>query len=177
MAAPGLSSLASAQVEPSAPVLSPPLLPNRRHGTQIGRVRDPERPWAVKELQHLAWPSCPQCLGSGSNWLLGACTCVKRRVFELCWSRYRNCLENDPRGWNRKEQEYVADFESVARRTLSASEWVVFRRLFLQGNEVRLLRAEAEVFLPRLGSAFRNLRPYPLFTLDSYFTPAARGAN
>ena len=82
--------------------------------------------------------------------------------------------------WGRKDEEYIADFCLVSRRILNEFEYRIFRFHFLLGAEWRLccrqLKMEKGVFFhsvyrlqQKLGRAFRELKPYPLFPLDEYF--------
>jgi hypothetical protein len=87
--------------------------------------------------------------------------------------------------WSRKDEEYVADFCLVSRRFLDEFEYKLFRFHFLLGADWRLccrqLKMEKGVFFhavyriqQKLGRAFRELKPYPLFPLDEYFGPVVR---
>jgi len=82
--------------------------------------------------------------------------------------------------WSRKNEEYVADFCLVSRRNLSDFEYQIFRLHFLLGADWKLccrkLHMDRGNFYhavyrieQRLGRAFRELEPYPLFPLDEYF--------
>ncbi len=82
--------------------------------------------------------------------------------------------------WGRKDEEYVADFSLVTRRTLSAEEYRIFKYHFLLGADwnlcCRRLNIERKSFFhivyrieQRLGRVFRELKPYALFPVDEYF--------
>ena len=82
--------------------------------------------------------------------------------------------------WGRKDEEYVADFCLVSRRTLDEFEYKVFKYHFLLGADWKLctrkLRIDRGSFFhavyrieQRLGRVFRELEPYGLFPLDEYF--------
>lgn len=87
--------------------------------------------------------------------------------------------------WGRKDEEYVADFCLVSKRFLDEFEYKIFRFHFLLGADWRLccrqLKMEKGVFFhavyriqQKLGRAFRELTPYPLFPLDEYFGDVVR---
>lgn len=87
--------------------------------------------------------------------------------------------------WGRKDEEYIADFCLVSKRYLDEFEYKVFRFHFLLGADWRLccrqLKMEKGVFFhaiyriqQKLGRAFRELTPYPLFPLDEYFGAVVR---
>jgi hypothetical protein len=124
------------------------------------------------------------------------CNCVLRAVFRACFERFRHCtykekhlshvsLEYAPGGgrritWARKDEEYVADFYLVARRTLEPNEWKIFTFHYLLGADWRLccrrLGMERGNFFhaayrieQKLGRTFRELKPYALFPLADYF--------
>jgi hypothetical protein len=87
--------------------------------------------------------------------------------------------------WGRKDEEYVADFCLVSRHNLDEFEYKIFRFHFILGADWRLccrqLKMDRGVFFhavyriqQKLGRAFRELRPYPLFPLDEYFGAVVR---
>jgi hypothetical protein len=87
--------------------------------------------------------------------------------------------------WGRKDEEYIADFTLVAKRYLDEFEYKLFRFHFVLGADWRLccrqLEMEKGVFFhavyriqQKLGRAFRELSPYPLFPLDEYFGATVR---
>lgn len=87
--------------------------------------------------------------------------------------------------WGRKDEEYIADFCLVSRHALDEFEYKLFRFHFLLGADWRLccrqLKMEKGVFFhavyriqQKLGRAFRELKPYPLFPLDEYFGAVVR---
>jgi hypothetical protein len=124
-----------------------------------------------------------------------ACNCVYRSIFRACYARFRHCatkekylskvsLEYTSRGghrtWGRKDEEYVADFTLVSRRTLSPEDYRLFTFHFLLGAEWRLccrrLQMDRGNFFhavyrieQKLGKVYRELTPYALFPLDEYF--------
>ena len=121
-----------------------------------------------------------------------------RSIFRACYARFRECVEKDkqiprvqlergPGGaggrkyfWSRKEEEYIADFCLVSKRSLDAAEHQLFKLHFLMGADWRLccgkLNLDKGNFFhtvyrieQRLGRIFRELEPYALFPLDEYF--------
>ena len=131
----------------------------------------------------------------------GPCNCVLREIFRSCYSRFRSCLRKEKhmshvrleiiggqdrrQVWGRKDEEYVADFCLVSKRVLDEFEHKLFRFHFLLGADWRLccrqLNMDKGVFFhsvyriqQKLGRAFRELTPYPLFPLDEYFGAVVR---
>jgi hypothetical protein len=124
------------------------------------------------------------------------CNCVFRAIFRACYARFKQCaskekhisrvsLEANPgrqrkNVWGRKDEEFMADFVLVSRRTLSEYEYKLFKYHFLLGADWKLCcrklgidRGEFfhEVYRvqQKLGRTFRELEPYALFPLDEYF--------
>lgn len=131
------------------------------------------------------------------------CNCVLREIFRICYVRFRLCLAKEKRMthvrfeiiggkdrravWGRKDEEFVADFCLVSKRVLNELEYKIFRCHFLLGADWRLccrqLGIDRGLFFhsvyriqQKLGRAFRELKPYPLFPLDEYFGPVVRKA-
>lgn len=88
--------------------------------------------------------------------------------------------------WGRKDEEFVADFCNVSRRSLTAAEHRIFRFHYLLGADWRLccrkLGMERGNFFhtiyrieQKLGRAYRELTPYALFPLDEYFMDTIKG--
>lgn len=92
-----------------------------------------------------------------------------------------NCSGADGRRvWTRKDEDYVADFTLVSKRTLDAEEYKIFKFHFLLGADWRLccrqMKLERGDFFhsiyriqQKLGLVFRELEPFALFPLDAYF--------
>lgn len=125
-----------------------------------------ERPWTTGQLLALAWRRCPECGGEGRAGAV-ACDCVWDAVFRQVYRRYRDCQQFDPRGWHRKNEEFMADFEAVARRA-TGELWPLFQRHFCQGRPIQQPVIERKMILAA-GRAFRNTQPYPLFPVGDYF--------
>ncbi len=87
--------------------------------------------------------------------------------------------------WGRKDEEYIADFCLVSRRSLDEFEYRLFRYHFVLGADWKLccrrLGIERGNFFhavyrieQKLGRVFRELEPYSLFPLDEYFQGPSR---
>ena len=157
--------------------------------------------WNRSETLALASDDCSRCHGVGL--LLGRrgrkapCTCALRTVFRACYQRFCECVWKEKRvnqvnlerslgvqrrcSFGRRDEEYIADFFLVARRTLSEEEFRIFRYHYLLGADWKLccrrLKMDRGEFFhcvyriqQRLGRIFRELCPYPLYPLDEYFT-------
>jgi hypothetical protein len=163
------------------------------------------REWNRSETIALAKQSCAQCHGLGLKGMPRSaptpCNCVLRAIFRACYARFRHCTTREKYMsrtspeliagrdgkvvWGRKDEEYVADFCLVSRRTLDEFEYKVFKYHFLLGADWKLctrkLRIDRGSFFhavyrieQRLGRVFRELEPYGLFPLDEYFRGARR---
>lgn len=165
--------------------------------------------WNRSQTIGLARMGCPKCQGLGLVRQLrnnvNPCPCVLRAIFKACFNRFRLGLMKtngaplvnvalDKRdstrrmtfGW--KEQEYAADFVLISKRTLTASEYQLFRYAYLLGDDGKLCqrylkispsqfnRACADIEA-KLGHAFQATRPYGLFPVDGYFSPSKRGTK
>ena len=156
--------------------------------------------WTRSETLALASPSCSFCHGLGlwERPSVGEqpCNCVFRAIFRACYVRFRECVDREKdmsrltlepvkgrdrnKIWGRKNEEYSADFFLVSRRSLSASDFRLFRYHFLLGADWRLccrkLNIDRGTFFhtvyrieAKLGRVYRELQPYALFPLDEYF--------
>jgi hypothetical protein len=161
--------------------------------------------WNRSETLALAMQGCAQCLGSGlrlaRKGTLAPCNCVLRSIFRICYDRFLRCATQEkylsrisqephlgrqrPTSWGRKDEEYVADFVLVARRTLTEFEHRLFRYHFLLGADWRLCSRKLGIdrgnffhavyrIEQKLGRVFRELEPYSLFPLDEYFHGPSR---
>lgn len=170
--------------------------------------------WSRSEALALAMHNCTQCHGSGlrlgRKGALAPCNCVLRSIFRICYDRFVRCATQEryvsrisqephagrsrPSSWGRKDEEYIADFCLVSRRTLDESEYRLFRYHFLLGADWKLCARKLGLdrgnffhavyrIEQKLGRVFRELEPYSLFPLDEYFhgparlTPAEPGAK
>jgi hypothetical protein len=127
---------------------------------------------------------------------------VLRAIFRACYGHFCRCATKEkhisrlslefapgkPGGsftWGRKDEEFMADFILVSRRTLGDSDYQVFKYHFLLGADYRLccrkLGMERGAFFhavyrieQSLGRVFRELEPYALFPLDDYYNGPRR---
>ncbi len=155
--------------------------------------------WTRSDTLALAMHNCAQCHGSGLRLAkrgAAPCNCVLRSIFRICWDRFVRCVTQErhlsrvsvephagrarPSTWGRKDEEYIADFSLVSRRTLDDFEYRVFRYHFILGADWKLcarkLKMDRGNFFhavyrieQKLGRTFRELEPYPLFPIDEYF--------
>jgi len=162
--------------------------------------------WTRSETIALANDTCTQCHGlglllNGRKGTLRGCNCVLRNIFRACYAHFRYCaskekfmsrisLEVTPgrKGsltWGHKDEEYMADFVLVARRTLTEEEQRVFKYHFLLGADYRLccrkLQMERGNFFhvvyrieQKLGRVYRELEPYSLYPIDEYYNGERR---
>src|ERR1700712_1268930 len=109
--------------------------------------------WTRSETLALAQQNCSACYGlglrAGRSGGSTPCNCVFRAIFRACHSRFRQCamkekhirrvsLEANPGRqrksvWGMKNEEFMADFCLVSRRTLTSYEYVIFKYHFLLG--------------------------------------------
>jgi hypothetical protein len=161
--------------------------------------------WSRSETLALAQQSCSHCHGLGLRPGRGGvstpCNCVFRAIFRACYGRFRQCaskekyisrvsLEANPGRqrksvWGMKNEEYIADFCLISRRTLSEYEYALFKFHYLLGADWKLCSRkmnldrgtffhEAYRIEQKLGRVFRELQPYALFPLDEYFNGSGR---
>ena len=161
--------------------------------------------WTRSETLALAQQTCSVCFGLGLRaGRAGAsppCHCVFRAIFRACFSRFRHCadkekhmsrvsLESNPGRqrksvWGMKNEEYMADFILVSKRTLDEYEYKIFRFHFLLGADWKLccrkLNIDRGTFFhdvyriqQKLGKVFRELEPFALFPVDEYFSGGAK---
>ena len=132
------------------------------------------------------------------------CNCVFRGIFRACLNRFRACatkgMHTSPvtlemchgregrRTYSRKREEYMADFCLVSRRALDDFEHRLFRFHFLLGADWKLccrqLGIDRGTFFhavyrieQTLGRTFAELKPYPLYPLDEYFSGMVRRSD
>lgn len=164
--------------------------------------------WTRSETLALAQQSCSICYGLGLRPGRGGvstpCLCVFRTIFRACYARFRQCamkekhisrvsLEANPGRqrksvWGMKNEEFMADFCLVSRRTLSDYEYRIFKYHFLLGADWKLccrkLNVDRGTFFhdvyriqQKLGRTFRELQPHALFPLDEYFNGTPRSTE
>lgn len=163
--------------------------------------------WTRSDTIALANNTCTQCHGlglrPGRKGRMNPCNCVLRAIFRACFSRFRHCatkekymsrisLEFIPGrernfSWGRKDEEYMADFILLGRRTLSEFDYKIFRFHFLLGADWKLccrrMGIDRGTFFhavyrvqQELGRVYREVEPYSLFPLDEYFYGSVRTA-
>jgi hypothetical protein len=161
--------------------------------------------WTRSETLALAQQSCTYCYGLGLRpGRAGAstpCNCVFRAIFRACYARFQQCaskekyvsrvsLEANPGRqrksvWGLKNEEFIADFCLVSRRTLTEREHQLFKYHFLLGADWKLccrkLKMDRGNFFhevyriqEKLGQTFRELEPHALFPVDEYFSSTGR---
>jgi hypothetical protein len=124
------------------------------------------------------------------------CECVFRAIFRACYNRFREYASRGAQAgtvsleftqgpighrlYCRKHEEYVADFSIVTRRVLTEFEYKLFRYTFFLGADWRMCSRYLDLdrgnffhhvyrIEEKLGHAFAELKPYPLYPLDEYF--------
>lgn len=132
------------------------------------------------------------------------CNCVHRSIFRACLERFQHCAARQGHYtavslehcggterrvfWALKNEDYMADFLLVSRNALSPQEHQIFRFHFLLGADWKLccrrLGMDRGSFFhaiyriqQRLGRAFAELQPYPLYPLRDYFHTVLRGGR
>ena len=161
--------------------------------------------WTRSETLALAQQSCTHCYGLGLRpgraGVSTPCNCVFRAIFRACHARFRQCaskekyisrvsLEANPGRqrrsvWGLKNEEFMADFCLVSKRTLDEQQYQIFTNHFLLGADWKLccrkLGMERGAFFhevyrieQKLGRTFRELEPFALFPLDEYFNSTIR---
>ena len=162
--------------------------------------------WSRSETIGLSLHSCAKCNGLGTtldrSGETQACKCALRSIFRICYNRFRHCVDQDPHishtsiepslagqkrptTWGRKNEEYIADFEMVTRRTLDDEEHRLFRYHFYLGADWRMCCKRMNVdrgsffhtiyrIEEKLGKVFREIRPYAIvgaFVISAVLTP------
>ena len=139
----------------------------------------------------------------GKKERMNPCNCVLRAIFRACHARFRHCATKEKYmsrisleqvssrersfSWGRKDEEYMADFILLGRRTLSEFDFKLFRFHFLLGADWKLccrrMGIDRGTFFhavyrvqQELGRIFREVEPYSLFPLDEYFHGSVRAA-
>jgi hypothetical protein len=162
--------------------------------------------WTCAETMVMAKASCIKCGGRGSRQgkvSLIPCNCVLRAIFRACYARWKYCdsqekfmskttlsfsagAKHRSLRWERKNEDYIADFCLVSKRALvNPLEYRLFRLHFLLDWDWKrccsALKIDRGTFFhcvyrveQKLGRVFRELRPYGLFPLDEYFAPVVR---
>ena len=161
--------------------------------------------WSRSETLALAKQACALCQGLGQRSVRKGerhpCNCVLRSIFRACYARFRQCtskekyisrvsLEANPGRqrksvWGLKNEEFIADFCLVTRRSLDENDYRIFKFHFLLGADwkmcCRKLNMDRGTFFhevyriqQKLGRTFRELQPHALFPVDEYFNGTGR---
>jgi hypothetical protein len=162
--------------------------------------------WSHSDTIGLAKASCALCQGEGFRPTVrkapnSPCNCVTREIFRSCFNRFRSCVlkekrlsqatlqisggRNPRRTWGRRDEEYVADFSLISKRTLDEFEYKIFKFHYLLGADWKLccrqLNLDRGAFFhalyriqQKLGRVFREVEPFALFPLDEYFGGTVR---
>ncbi|MEO7144043.1 MAG: hypothetical protein ABI165_11160, partial [Bryobacteraceae bacterium] len=161
--------------------------------------------WTRTDTLALASHNCARCHGLGLR--LGKkaatipCGCVRRAIFRICYERFVECATKEKHlshvtleansgrerknTWGRKNEEYVADFSSITKRSLDEMEYRLFRYHYILGADWRLCSRKLGLdrgnlfhaiyrIQQKLGKAFRETEPYGLFPLDEYFNGSSK---
>jgi hypothetical protein len=165
--------------------------------------------WGHSEVIALAKEGCTHCQGTGlRNGKQGQespCNCVFRAIFKACYRKFRYLAQQEKhvsrvrveqvingkehrQTWGMKDEEYMADFLLVTKRSLDEDEYRLFRFHYLLGADWKLccrrLNMERGDFFHdvyriqrKLGRIYRELQPYALFPLDEYFGGSVRSGR
>ena len=151
-------------------------------------------------LTAVARANCSACQGLGAQLVDGTpCPCALREIFRQCHSRFRDC-NNKPKhlsaailmrsrgasasvAFVRPNENYIADFISIAKRALGARSfhYAVFNYHFLLGADAGMVCGRLNINMPTftaacehircvVGLALFDTRPFPLFPPDAYFS-------
>src|SRR5262249_23626773 len=114
--------------------------------------------WDRSETIGLAKANCVLCKGRGLRRNVkkrAPCNCVLRAIFRACYGAFRRCVEQEKfmsaatlvpfqggkeqkRSYSRPDEEYIADFCLVAKRSLTEPDYAIFRNHFLLRADWRL---------------------------------------
>ena len=143
-------------------------------------------------------PTCKHCQGHGFTRFNPICHCVYVTIFFICYRRFRRAAAADAYQrkitfdfvsggnqakhitWSRLNEDYIADFTSLARRTLPAHLSLIFRLRFLLNAAPELIQTRATIsrrtyyshlneIQRTMGHAILNQSPYSLFPPSTYF--------
>jgi hypothetical protein len=164
--------------------------------------------WGHSDVLALAKEGCTHCQGKGlrkKNDEQGQgspCNCVFRAIFRACYRKFRYLAQQEKhisrvrleqvlngkehrQTWGMKDEEYMADFILVTRRSLDETEYRMFNYHYLLGADWKLCCRKLgmdrgdffhEIYRiqRKLGRVYRELQPYALFPLDEYFGGSVR---
>lgn len=156
----------------------------------------------------IARTGCVECNGLGMRTVRTPkkeltsvpCWCVLRAIFRECFGRFRYCVAKQDRigtvsietwgvhgsrrGYERRNEDYMADFCRVAKQSLAPSDHQIFTWHYLLGADWKLCcrhngmsRGDFFHLIYRieevLGRAFATLVPYSLYPTSDYFSDAS----
>jgi hypothetical protein len=163
--------------------------------------------WGHSEVLALAKEGCVHCQGTGLRNKIeqgpkSPCNCVFRAIFRACYRKFRYLVRQEKhisrvrveqvihgkehrQTWGMKDEEYMADFLLVSRRSLDEAEFKLFNYHYLLGADWKLCCARLKIdrgdffhevyrIQRKLGRVYRELKPYALFPLDEYFGGSVR---
>jgi hypothetical protein len=155
-----------------------------------------------RKLLAMASPACTHCHGFGcrvseAGRKTDLCRCVDREVFRIVFRKYQELRQNAPSiskvsvqltggsryrrvTWGRKNEEFMADFELIAKRVLTGLDFRILTLHVLQGLDWKICTAKLGMdkglffhhvykIQALLGRAYREVRPYSLFPIDEYY--------
>ena len=156
--------------------------------------------WDRSETIALAKESCVHCGGQGQSSIRWGrprpCNCVLRAIFRACYARFRYCATKEKfmskvtlvpchgkeqkMTYARLDEDYIADFSKVSRRTLDNFDYNIFRYHFLLGANWRLCCRQMGIdrgtyfhalyrLQHKLGRVYCELQPYSLYPISEYF--------
>ena len=157
--------------------------------------------WTRSDTLGIANHSCVQCHGLGlRNGMMSSkepCNCVLRAIFRICFEKFYHVATQEKRlsqvtldgtgpqcrrvVWGRKDEEYMADFLTMAKRNLDEEEHRVFRMHYLLGASWKLccvrLGVDKGYFFhsiyrieQKVGRMLKETRPYALYPIDEYYS-------
>jgi hypothetical protein len=124
---------------------------------------------------------------------------VLRAIFRICFEKFYHISSQEKRMtqatldgagpqcrkvvWGRKDEEYVADFLALTKRSLNEEEYRIFRMHYLLGANWRMccqrLSVDKGQFFhivyrieQKVGRVFKETQPYALYPVDEYYSGA-----
>ena len=157
--------------------------------------------WTRSDTLGIANHSCVRCHGLGlAGGRLSAkepCNCVLRSIFRICFEKFYHVATQEKRMsrvtldgagpqcrkvvWGRKDEEFIADFLGLTKRTLDEDEHRIFRMHYLLGASWRMccerLGIDKGQFFhmiyrieQKVGRVLKETQPYALYPIDEYYS-------
>lgn len=121
--------------------------------------------WTTEQAALEAFGGCERCNATGFDVTGELCTCVCRKVFRVCYHRFKLCLEASTAArtvtivechsgvdrhlvWFRRHEDYCADFANTGRRVLKGYALGIFRFYHLLGGSVSLVAKRLGIARP-----------------------------